>query len=158
MTAIYALVATASHAWTDAAVVVPALAAAAMTVGFLVLEARHRNPLMPLRMLRIRSLMISSVVRGFLFMGMYGVFFFGALELSHRLAFEPLAVGLAFLPQTTVVAVLSLGVTAKLVKRFPAREAQSMEKTIAVQVPGRMSKEKRVKIEKTEEDGFYVKK
>jgi EmrB/QacA subfamily drug resistance transporter len=121
MTAIYALVSTADHAWTSAAVVLPGAAAIAIVIAFLVLEARLTNPLVPLRILRIRTLMASSLVRGFLIMGIYGVFFFGVLELSHGLAFGPLRVGLAFLPQTTIIAVLSLGVTAWLVGKLGAR-------------------------------------
>jgi EmrB/QacA subfamily drug resistance transporter len=121
MTAIYALVATADHGFTAPAVVVPALAAVAMLVGFLVLESRHANPLMPLRILRIRSLIASSVVRGFLIMGIYGGFFFGVLELSHTLDFGPMRIGLAFLPQTSVIIVLSLGGTAWMIGRFGPR-------------------------------------
>jgi hypothetical protein len=121
MTAIYALVATADHAWTSAAVLGPAGAAVAMVIAFIVLESRLANPLMPLRILKIRTLIASSVVRGFLIMGIYGVFFFGVLELSHGLAFGPLQIGLAFLPQTLTIAALSLGATAWLIGKFGAR-------------------------------------
>jgi EmrB/QacA subfamily drug resistance transporter len=121
MMAIYALVATADHAWTEFAVLGPAVGAVALLAGFLVLEARLASPLMPLRILRIRSLVASSVVRGFMVMGVYAVFFFGVLELSHRLDFGPMRVGLAFLPQSAIVAVMSLGVSARLLERFGAR-------------------------------------
>jgi EmrB/QacA subfamily drug resistance transporter len=118
MTAIYALVATANHAWTDAAVLGPAAASLALGAGFLVLEARHRNPLLPLRVLRIRSLMATSVIRGCMFLAMYAVFFFGALELSHQLGLGPMEVGMSFLPQSLVTAAMSLGLSAWLVNRF----------------------------------------
>jgi len=121
MLAIYALVSSADHAWSSAAVVVPAVAAAASVVAFLILESRLANPIMPLRILRIRTLIASSFVRGFLIMGIYGVFFFGVLELSHGLAFGPLRIGLAFLPQTLTIAALSLGATAWLIGKLGAR-------------------------------------
>jgi EmrB/QacA subfamily drug resistance transporter len=121
MTAIYALVAASTHPWTAAAVMIPGIAAVLLLVSFLAWEARVANPLMPLRILRVRSLVGSSVVRGFLIMGMYAVYFFGVLDMSHTLGFGPMRVGLAFLPQTTVVALLALGVTARLIARFGAR-------------------------------------
>jgi len=118
MTAIYALVALPDHGWTSSAFAVPGVAAIALLAAFFVLESRHANPLMPLRILQIRSLIGSSVVRGFLVMGIYSVFFFGVLDLSHTLELGPLHIGMAFLPQTTTVALLSLGGSARLVQRF----------------------------------------
>lgn len=46
----------------------------------------------------------------------------------------------------------------KLVEMFPERAAEGMEKTINVQLPKRMSKERGVNIVKSEVGGFYVKK
>ena len=45
----------------------------------------------------------------------------------------------------------------KLVEMFPERAAEGMEKTINVQLPKRMSKERGVNIVKSEVGGFYVK-
>ncbi|HSR95522.1 MAG TPA: MFS transporter, partial [Kofleriaceae bacterium] len=44
--------------------------------------------------------------------------FLASLDMSQTLGFGPLRVGLAFLPQTLVVAALSLGITARLVRRL----------------------------------------
>ena len=121
MTAIYALVSASTHPWTAAPVLVPGIAAGLMLASFLILEARIANPLMPLRILRIRSLVASSVIRAFMIAGMYASFFFGALDMSRTLGFSTMRVGLAFLPQTLTVAVLSLGVTARLIARFGAQ-------------------------------------
>jgi len=121
MLTVYALVGGASHAWTSAAVLVPGFAAAVLLALFFAVEARVSNPILPLRILRIRSLMATSAVRGFMIMGMNAVFFFGVLELSRTLGFGPLRVGLAFLPMTITVAVMSLGTSARLVGRFGAR-------------------------------------
>jgi MFS family permease len=73
---------------------------------------------MPLRIFRVHGLLSSSVVRGFLFVGMYGAFFIGTLYLEHVLAYDALTTGLAFLPMTIIVALLSTGITARLVRRF----------------------------------------
>ncbi len=118
MAVIYALVEAARGSWTTPSVLVPLGAGLALTAAFFVVESRVAHPLMPLRVLRIRSLMVTSVVRGFMAMGLFGVFFLASLDMSQTLGFGPLEVGLAFLPQTLVVAVLSMGVTAALVRRF----------------------------------------
>src|SRR3978361_187973 len=73
---------------------------------------------MPLRILRLRGLIGSSAVRGFLVTGMYSTFFLGTLYLEHVRHYSALQTGLAFLPWTVTVGVLSMGVTARLVHRF----------------------------------------
>ena len=47
-------------------------------------------------------------------------------------------------------------ILAHLVQKFPDREKEGMEKTINVQLPKRMSKEREVKIEKTEKGNFIL--
>jgi hypothetical protein len=86
--------------------------------AFLTLEARLTNPIMPLRILRLRLLMGSSVVRGLLVTGMFSAFFLGSLYLERVLGYDAVHTGLAFLPLTFCIAVLSLGVTARAVERF----------------------------------------
>jgi predicted MFS family arabinose efflux permease len=86
--------------------------------AFLGLEARIANPIMPLRVLRLRGLITASAVRGFVVAGMYATFFLGTLYLEHVRHFGALQTGLAFLPWTVSVGVLSLGITARLVARF----------------------------------------
>ena len=73
---------------------------------------------MPLRILRLRSLTGASAVRGLLVTGMYSTFFLGTLYLEHVRHFSALQTGLAFLPWTITVGILSTGVTARLVERF----------------------------------------
>jgi EmrB/QacA subfamily drug resistance transporter len=122
MVAIYGVVEAGYTSWTAPAVRTALAIALALAVVFFTVEAMRPNPLLPLRMLRIRSLVVTSVVRGFMAMGLYGAFFLATLDMSHTLGFGPLRVGLAFLPQTLTVGALSLGVTAWLVRRFgPAR-------------------------------------
>jgi MFS family permease len=86
--------------------------------GFLALEARIENPIMPLRILRLRGLVNASVVRAFLVTGMYSTFFLGTLYLEHVRHYSALQTGAAFLPWTITVAILSRGITARLVARF----------------------------------------
>jgi EmrB/QacA subfamily drug resistance transporter len=118
MSAIYAIIQVTSHGWGSVQVLAPGGVAAALIGAFLTLESRLENPIMPLRILRLRGLIGSSAVRAFLVTGMYSTFFLGALYLEHVLRYSALDTGLAFLPWTITVGVLSLGVTARLVSRF----------------------------------------
>jgi MFS family permease len=92
--------------------------AVALMAAFLTLEARIQNPIMPLRVLRLRGLVNASFIRGFLVTGMYSTFFLGTLYLEQVRHYSALETGAAFLPWTLTVAVLSQGVTARLVARF----------------------------------------
>jgi EmrB/QacA subfamily drug resistance transporter len=92
----------------------------ALLGAFLTLEARVANPIMPLRVLRLRTLMGSSVVRGLLVTGMFTAFFLGSLYLERVLGYDAIQTGLAFLPLTAAIAVMSLGPAAKAVARFGA--------------------------------------
>jgi EmrB/QacA subfamily drug resistance transporter len=88
--------------------------------AFLLRESRTENPIMPLRVLRLRMLMGSSLVRGLLVTGMFSAFFLGALYLERVLGYNAIDTGLAFLPLTASIAVMSLGTAAKAMARFGA--------------------------------------
>jgi EmrB/QacA subfamily drug resistance transporter len=118
MSAIYAIVEATNHGWGSAHVLGMGGLAVALMAAFLALEARIRNPIMPLRILRVRGLIDASLVRGFLVTGMYSTFFLGTLYLEHVRHYSALQTGAAFLPWTLTVAVLSQGVTARMVARF----------------------------------------
>ncbi|MEA2127046.1 MAG: hypothetical protein QOI80_3828, partial [Solirubrobacteraceae bacterium] len=89
-----------------------------LMAAFISVEARIRNPIMPLRILRLPGLINASLVRGFLVSGMYSTFFLGTLYLEQVRHYSALQTGAAFLPWTITVAVLSQGITARLVARF----------------------------------------
>jgi EmrB/QacA subfamily drug resistance transporter len=92
----------------------------ALLGAFLALEARLSNPIMPLRILRLRMLMGSSLVRGLLITGMFSAFFLGSLYLERVLGYDAIHTGLAFLPLTLSIGVLSMGISARAVERFGA--------------------------------------
>ncbi len=95
-------------------------ASLALLGAFLALEARLANPIMPLRILRLRMLMGSSLVRGMLITGMFSAFFLGSLYLERVLGYNAIDTGLAFMPLTISIAVMSMGVSARAVERFGA--------------------------------------
>jgi EmrB/QacA subfamily drug resistance transporter len=121
MTAVYAIVQATNHGWGSSQVLGFGAVAVVLMAAFLTVEARIDYPIMPLRILHLRGLIGSSVVRGFLVTGMYSTFFLGTLYLEHVLHYSALQTGLAFLPWTVTVGALSLlGVARRLVERFGA--------------------------------------
>ena len=118
MVGIYAIVTSSQHGWGSAHTLGFGAVAVALVAAFFVLESRLRNPIMPLRILRLPGLISSSLVRSLLASAMWAVFFLGALYLERVRGFSPLQIGLGFLPMTGVVAILSTGITARLMGRF----------------------------------------
>jgi EmrB/QacA subfamily drug resistance transporter len=121
MAAVYAIVTASSEGWTSAQTEGFGGLAISLLVIFFVVEASVRNPILPLRILRIRSLTGASVARALLATGMFSNFFLGALFLQHVRGFSAFDTGLAFLPATLALAALSLGVTARLMRSFGPR-------------------------------------
>src|SRR3954452_1320443 len=68
---IYAIVTSTDHGWGSAHTLGLGAGALALLATFLVLEGRLANPIIPLGILRLRSLMGSSLVRGTLVTGMF---------------------------------------------------------------------------------------
>jgi MFS family permease len=92
-----------------------------LLASFLVVEGRIANPIMPLRIFRIRSLIGASAARAMLATGMFATFFLGTLYLQHVRGYSAVGTGLAFLPWSVSLGVLSLGITARLMHRFGPR-------------------------------------
>ena len=118
MGVIYAIVQATTHGWVSTQVLGVGAVAALLMAAFVALEARIENPIMPMRILRLQGLINASLVRGFLVTGMYSTFFLGSLYLEHVRHYSAVQTGAAFLPWTITVAVLSQGITARLVNRF----------------------------------------
>jgi EmrB/QacA subfamily drug resistance transporter len=118
MAAVFAVVGAADDGWGSARVLGFGALALVLAIVFVVAEARVRNPVMPLRILRLRGLMGSSAVRALIGTGLYTTFFLGTLYLEHVLHYSAIQTGLAFMPWFLSLGILSLGVTARLVARF----------------------------------------
>jgi len=119
---VYAIVTAADTGWTSPHTLGFGTGAVGLLAAFIAVESRQANPLMPLRILRVRSLTGGSAVRAFLFAGMTSTFFAGSLYLQHVMHLDAISIGLAFLPTTLALAALpASGVTARLMKRFGAQ-------------------------------------
>ncbi|MCO5969052.1 MFS transporter [Actinoallomurus soli] len=105
----------AARTWALAGVSVLLLAA------FVVRQATARNPLVPLGIFRARNVSAANLVQALMVAGMSGMFFLGALYLQQVLRLSVLEVGFAFVPTATLVAVCSIKVAPKLMKKVDAR-------------------------------------
>jgi EmrB/QacA subfamily drug resistance transporter len=121
MLAVYAIVNGNEEGWTSGQTTGLLAAAAALLALFLGIEARVRSPLMPLGLFRLRNVSTANVVGILWAAAMFAWFFLSALYLQLVLGYSPLQVGLAFLPGNLIMAVFSVGLSAKLVMRFGIR-------------------------------------
>jgi EmrB/QacA subfamily drug resistance transporter len=121
MIAVYAIVNGNEVGWASARTLGLLGASAALLGLFLVIEARVRSPLVPLGLFRLRNIAVSNVVGVLWAAAMFAWFFLSALYLQLVLGYTPLQVGLAFLPANLIMAVFSLGLSARLVMRFGIR-------------------------------------
>jgi MFS family permease len=94
----------------------------ALLVAFVIREARASNPLVPLRIFRSRNVAGANVIQVLSVAGMFGMFFLGALYLERVLGYDPLQIGLAFLPATIVMGALSVRYSERLIMSFGARK------------------------------------
>jgi EmrB/QacA subfamily drug resistance transporter len=111
----------ADYGWGSARALALAAASLALLAAFVLRESRARNPLIPLRIFRSRNVSGANVIQALLVAGMFGLFFLGALYLERVLGYDPLEIGLAFLPATIVMGILSLRYSEFLITRFGAR-------------------------------------
>ena len=121
MIAVYAIVNGNEVGWTTARTIGLLALAAVLLAIFVAIEARVRAPLMPLGLFRLRNVAVSNVVGVLWAAAMFAWFFLSALYLQLVLGYSPLEVGLAFLPGNLIMAVFSLGLSAKLVMRYGVR-------------------------------------
>jgi EmrB/QacA subfamily drug resistance transporter len=90
----------------------------ALLAAFLVRQARAANPLMPLRLFRSRDVSGANLVQALLVVGMFGMFFLGALYMQRILGYDALEVGLAYLPATLAMGTTSFRFSARLNTRY----------------------------------------
>ena len=121
MVAVYAIVNGNEVGWATTRTLGLLAVAVALLGVFLFIESRVEAPLVPLGLFRLRNLAVSNVVGVLWAAAMFAWFFLSALYLQLVLGYSPLEVGLAFLPGNLIMAVFSLGLSARLVMRFGIR-------------------------------------
>jgi EmrB/QacA subfamily drug resistance transporter len=93
----------------------------ALLAAFVAREATAATPLVPLRIFRSAAVSGANAIQALVVAGMFGTFFLGALYLQEVLGYDPLQIGLAFLPTTLVMGGVSLRYAERLITRFGPR-------------------------------------
>jgi EmrB/QacA subfamily drug resistance transporter len=122
MLLVYTIVQPAAHdGWGATSTLLFGAGAVALGIAFVVRESTAANPLIPLRIFKVREVAASNAIQGLLVAGMFGTFFMGSLYMQRILGYTPLEIGLAFLPLTLVMGTVSVRYTEKLIMRFGPR-------------------------------------
>ncbi|HEX6651407.1 MAG TPA: MFS transporter [Thermoleophilaceae bacterium] len=121
MLAVYTILGVEEHGWGSARTLLLAAVSILLVAAFVYRQARIEKPLMPLRLFHSRNVSGANIVIALMVVGMFGIFFLGALYMQLVLKYSPLEVGLAFFPGSLLMGLLSLGFTDKLNMRFGPR-------------------------------------
>jgi len=120
MLGVYTILETANYGWGSARTLGLGALALALLAAFVVRESRTANPLVPLHIFRSREIAGANAVQVLTVAGIFGMFFLGVLYLQRVLGYGPIETGLAFLPVSTLIGIMSLGFSARLSQRYGA--------------------------------------
>ena len=119
--AVYAIVNGNDKGWLSAQTLGMLAAAVVIFGAFLAIESRVEAPLVPLRLFKKRNVSVANGVGVLWAAAMFAWFFFAAQDLGLVFGYNPLHVGLAFLPANIIMGLFSLGLSARLVMRYGTR-------------------------------------
>ncbi len=108
----------AEHGWGAGQTLLLGAGSLALLAAFVAREASARHPLVPLAIFRERKLAAANAIQILSVAGMFGMFFLGALYMRRVLGYDPLQIGLAFLPVTLTMGTLSIRYAERLATRF----------------------------------------
>jgi EmrB/QacA subfamily drug resistance transporter len=118
MLGVYTILGVADEGWGSTQTLALGAVSIGLLVAFVARQARIANPLMPLRLFRSRNVSGANAVQALLVVGMFGMFFLGALYMQRILGYDALQVGLAYLPMTAVMGAMSFRVAGRLNLRY----------------------------------------
>jgi len=110
-----------THSWTDPVTIGMLVAGVVLLVGFVLIQMRSANPLLPLRVVLDRDRGGSFLAMLLSGAGMFGVFLFLTYYMQQTLAFSPIESGLAFLPMTFAIVISATSASTKLLPRIGPR-------------------------------------
>ncbi|GLX21894.1 MFS transporter [Streptomyces lavendulae] len=121
MTGIYAVVRVEEHGWTSAHTLGLGALSLALIAAFALRQAKARTPLMPLRILRSRTVAGANLVQVLMVAALFSFQVLVALYLQQVRGYGAAATGLAMLPAALAIGGISLGGAAKLIARHGER-------------------------------------
>jgi EmrB/QacA subfamily drug resistance transporter len=120
MVLVYALTRASQHGWATASTAGLLAAAAALVVGFIVIELRSPAPILPLRIFRLRTLSGSNVTALLSGAAIFSQFFLLTLYMQQVLHYSALQTGAAYLTFTLAI-IFMAGVVQNVVTRIGPR-------------------------------------
>ena len=106
--------------WGSTAIVAELAGAAGLLIAFLAIEARVREPMLPLGLFRNPSFTGAQVAAFAISGSLFAVFLYATLYLQHVLGLSPIEAGLVYLPGT-MVNFLVAGASSQLVEKISPR-------------------------------------
>nr|WP_276510079.1 MFS transporter [Paenibacillus qinlingensis] len=97
-------------------------------VAFIVIEKYAKNPLMPLRLFKLRSLVTSNIIGFLMFSYTTGFNYFSTLYF-HELGYSSLTIGLAFMP-LGLTSIVVTQITPFFMRKFSAKRVLIVTQTI----------------------------
>src|SRR3954469_6977570 len=116
MALVFTLIKANDWGWGAARTFVGLALAAGLLAGFVWIEHRHENPLVPLRIFSNRSLAASDATMLLLAAALFGLFYFCTLYLQQVLGYNALKTGVAYLPFSAAI-IGSSGVASRVADR-----------------------------------------
>jgi EmrB/QacA subfamily drug resistance transporter len=104
---VFALIEQPRLGWSSPGVIIPLVAGAVLFSGFLAHESRTRDPMLPLRLFGGRNFSAGNIETLAMYAGLAILFFFLTIFLQQIGGYTPLQAGLATLPATVVMFMLS---------------------------------------------------
>jgi EmrB/QacA subfamily drug resistance transporter len=117
MALVFTLIQADSWGWTSARTLAGFAIAIALIAAFVVIERRHEDPLIPLRIFSNRSLAAADATMLVVAAALFGVFYFLTLYLQQVLGFSALKTGVDYLPLTLTL-VGGSALASRFVDRF----------------------------------------
>jgi EmrB/QacA subfamily drug resistance transporter len=124
MVLVYAITRASQHGWGNGLTVGLLVAAAALIVAFVAIEARSPAPLLPLRIFRSRTISAANAASAMVGAAAFGQFFLLALYLQQVLGYSAVKTGVAFIAITVTIVLLS-NLAQSLTTRLGARPVLS---------------------------------
>jgi EmrB/QacA subfamily drug resistance transporter len=118
MLAVYTIVKAGDYGWGSTHTLGFGALALVLAGLFVWRESAAAAPLIPLRVFRSRNVAGANLVQLLMVSSLFGMFFLGVLFMQHVLGYSAIATGVAFLPVSLGIGVLSLGFSARLNLRF----------------------------------------
>ena len=113
---VYALVDAVNVGWGSTATLGRLAGALALLAIFLMIEARHRAPLMPFSIFRLRTLRGADTVALLVGMSLFSMFFFISLYMQQVLHYSALRTGVSYLPLAIGIIVAAGGASAAVTR------------------------------------------